>query len=226
MASMKVTLSALEKYAVSHRDGCTALLETAQMLHRTVAQMYHEVQESYNSICVQHARAFSLWEESASKEKAYQSMMLSAESERSRYSDEMSYISSHPVARTSTDTEGNVSTYYEVDRAALRAAESGRNMAHTMYLRHSESAGNAALLSRGSEQNVTRLGTLKQAICSVMQSIENDMYEIKKYIDALIDESQYNLYALGTATESVRDYLASKAIFLPNGANYEVYASE
>lgn len=215
---MNVALSALEKFLSLHRDGTASLFETAETLHAAVTMLREEIQNDYDTLCAQHARATALAEEAAGRVRFYTESCDTAETELARCSAQMDYIATHPVEIVETDESGNITVHSEIDRAALRTAQNARDLAHKKSVQDAESLADASILRDTAEATVSRLSTLKQAVYSILGSIENDLYEMKKYKETVLDEAKYNLYAIGCVIERVREYLASKALPSPQTA--------
>ena len=84
---------------------------------------------------------------------------------------------------------------------------------------------NASVVFKEAGWVVSRFQNTEYGIEAVSGSIQNDIYETKKYIKAIQDEAEFNICSLKGVIDSLQNYLASKAIFMPEGSYYEEFAS-
>ena len=66
---------------------------------------------------------------------------------------------------------------------------------------------------------------MRRGIDIVCDSIQNDIYEINKYIGAIEEEARFNIQSLEGVIAGLQSYLSGKSIFMPSGAVYQDFAS-
>ena len=225
MGSIKATFSAVDVYASNCSNDYVAMINTANEILTRVEKLHTDVQEDYEKISKQIVRLQIMREEVATKVKSYEHKMNEAAAEAERWQAEIDYLYSHPDTVTSTDEDGNETTEEVYDYAAISAAERKRDDAMEIYYLYREKYEAAYSVLVETENTQSRFETIKNAIHAVGESIQSDIYEIKKYISAIGDEAEHNTRSLQGVLGSLSTYLASKAIFMPAGAIYEDFAS-
>lgn len=225
MGSIKATYSAIDNFSAKCSDNYAAMVRVANEILSCVEKMYNEVQQDYESISRQIVRLQMMKSDIEVRAKSYEYQMQSASAEADRYSETINYLYANPRTVTTTDSNGNEITRKEYDEAAIRSAERGRDAAMQTYYIYREKYNEASIVYLETSSTLSRYETIKNAISAVGESIQGDIYEIKKYIRFTEDEAEYNIYSLQGVINSLGAYLASKAIFLPVGAHYESFVS-
>lgn len=220
MSSIKAKFSAIEVFTSNCRDEYRIILDTAREVLARVENYYKLVQQEAENISRQVVRAERMVDTIESKVKSYKATMEQAKADEERYSDEIDYIYDNPITETKTDDDGNETTVSTIDYEALRAATRARDEAVSTYNTYSERYDEAYWVLQEAQSTLSRYKGIKRAIELTAESIQSDIYEIKKYIAAITDEAEYNSRSLQGVLASLSNYLASKAIFLPNGAAY------
>lgn len=225
MGSIKATFSAVSEYASNCSDDYVLMINTANEILSRVENIYKDVQEDYEKIGKQIVRLQMMRDEVSSKTTSYEYKMNSAAAEVERWQAEIDYLYSHPDVRTTTDEDGNETTELVYDYAAINAAERNKAIAREEYYHYRGKFDEANSVLHETERAISRFETIKSAIHAVGEAVQNDIYEIKKYINAIGDEAEYNSHSLAGVIGSLSTYLASKAMFMPAGAHYEDFAS-
>lgn len=225
MGSIITTYSSVSSYINSTSSEYSAILSRANEIRSRVEKLYYEVQTDLESISRQIMRGQRMLDEIQLKVDKYQALMEDASAEVDRCDAEISYILNHPVTRTYTDDDGDSYTVEEIDEAALAAAERARDRAYAEYERYREKYNEATSVKYEVSATVSRFETIKSGIEKVVQLIQSDIYEIKKYISAIESEGEYNLRSLNDISDSIGAYLACKSINMPVGAVYLDYSA-
>lgn len=225
MGSIKANFSAVESYSSKCEDNYASMIGTANEILSREEKMLSEVHQDYENVSRQVVRLQMMQSDIESKVKVYEHQMQNASAESDRYSDTISYLYENPMTITSTDSEGNETTRTVVDYDAVRSAERGRDAAMQIYYSYSDKHDEAFAVYMEMSSALVRYETIKNAINAVSESIQSDIYEIKKYIRAIEDESEHNIRSLQGVIDSLKAYLTSKSIFMPMGAHYEDFVS-
>ena len=225
MASIKAKLSSVELYTSQCGDDYSMILNIANDVLSRAEKLYIIVQEELEKISRQLNRVQRSYDDIQHKVTSYMQRMEDAAEEIDRCSEEISYIYSHPSTVTTTDDEGNETTEEVIDYDGIRAAERERDAARSTYNLYENKCDDARMVLREAGYTVSKFQNTKYGIEAVSRSIQNDIYEIKKYIRAIEDEAEFNIHSLQGVIDSLQSYLASKAIFMPEGSYYEEFAS-
>lgn len=225
MASIKAKLSSVELYTSQCGDDYSTILNIANDVLSRSEKLYIIVQEELEKISRQVNRVQRSYDDIQHKVTSYMQRMEDAAEEIDRCSEEISYIYSHPSTVTTTDDEGNETTEEVIDYDGIRAAERERDAARSTYNLYENKCDDARMVLREAGYTVSKFQNTKYGIEAVSRSIQNDIYEIKKYIRAIEDEAEFNIHSLQGVIDSLQSYLASKAIFMPEGSYYEEFAS-
>lgn len=225
MGSIKATCSAIENFSSKCGDNYSSVVGIANEILSREEKMLSEVRQDYEIISRQVVRLQMMQSEIESKVRVYEHQMQSASTEADQYSETINFWYEHPITTTSTDSEGNECTHTELNYPAIRTAERGRDAAMQTYYSYSDKHSEAFAVYMETSSTLSRYETIKSAINAVSESIQSDIYEIKKYIRAIEDESEYNIRSLQGVINSLSTYLASKSIFMPVGAHYENFVS-
>lgn len=225
MASIKAKLSSVELYTSQCGDDYSTILNIANDVLSRAEKLYIIVQEELEKISRQVNRVQRSYDEIEHKVNSYMQRMEDAADEIDRCSEEIDYIYNHPSTVTTTDEEGNETTEEVIDYDGIRAAERERDAARSTYNLYENKCDEARMVFREAGYTVSKFQNTKYGIEAVSRSIQNDIYEIKKYIRAIEDEAEFNIHSLQGVIDSLQSYLASKAIFMPEGSYYEEFAS-
>ena len=225
MASIKARLSSVEQFREQSGGDYDSILGIANDLLSRSGKLYTQTQSALDSISSQLSRAQMSHEEIKCKVESYEWNMEDAARDIERYNAEIDFIYNNPKKVTTTDSEGNEITEEVIDYAALSVAQRNRDEAYSTYNHYRDKCNEARPVLRDAEYTVSRFQNIKQGIKIVSDSIQNDIYEIKKYISAIEDEAEYNIQSLDGAIDSLKSYLASKSIFMPDGAIYQDFSS-
>lgn len=225
MASIKAKLSSVELYTSQCGDDYSTILNIANDVLSRAEKLYIIVQEELEKISRQVNRVQRSYDDIEHKVNSYMQRMEDAADEIDRCSEEIDYIYNHPSTVTTTDEEGNETTEEVIDYDGIRAAERERDAARSTYNLYENKCDEARMVLREAGYTVSKFQNTKYGIEAVSRSIQNDIYEIKKYIRAIEDEAEFNIHSLQGVIDSLQSYLASKAIFMPEGSYYEEFAS-
>jgi len=225
MASIKAKLSSVELYTSQCGDDYSIILNIANDVLSRAEKLYIIVQEELEKISRQLNRVQRSYDDIQHKVTSYMQRMEDAANEIERLSEKIEYIYNHPSTVTSTDDEGNETTEEVIDYDAIRAAERERDAARSTYNLYENKLDEARMVLKETGYTVSKFQNTKYGIEAVSRSIQNDIYEIKKYIRAIDDEAEFNIHSLQGVMDSLQSYLASKAIFMPEGSYYEEFAS-
>lgn len=225
MGNLITTFSSVEAFADSCSNNYSAILARANEILSQVEKMLYEVQADSERLVQQIMRGRQMLDEIRVKVEKYQALMEDASAEVDRCDAEIDYVLSHPITRTYTDEDGNNYTVEEIDKAALAAAQRARDRAQALYEQYRAKYEKATAVMYEVSATVSRFEQIKNGIDVVAQSIQLDIYEIKKYINAIENESEYNLQILQGAIDSIATYLASKPIYMPAGTTIPDYSA-
>ncbi len=225
MSSIKAKCSAIDAYADNCRNNYAALLNIAMEILSQVEKYHAEVQKDYDRINEQIVRLKMMRDDVEDKVKSYGHSMEKAADDAERYKDEISYLYSHPDTVTSTNDDGEETTEEVYDYAAIRAASRKKEEAEQTCYCFREKYGDARQASAETKAELTRFEMIKNGIGAVGESIQNDIYEIKKQIGNINSEAEHNVRSLQGVIDSLSSYLASKAMFMPLGAHYDEFAT-
>lgn len=225
MASIKAKLSSIELYTSNCSDDYSLIINLGNDILSRSEKLYIWVQEELEKISRQVVRANRAYDEISDKVNYYTAMMKDAQDEIERCTDEIEDLYSHPTTITTTDDDGNETTQEVLDYAAIRTAERARDVARSTYESYRDKRAEASIVYRETGCLVSKFENTKRGIETVSRSIQNDIYEVKKFIKAIEEEAEYNLHSLQGVINSLQYYLSSKAIFMPDGSYYEEFAS-
>lgn len=217
MAKLIGTFTVVCAYAENCADEYSAILSRANDTLTRVEKMYNDVQTDAERLSQQIMRGMRMLDEIRFKVDKYHSLVEDAAVELDRCDAQIDYVLSHPVTQTYTDGEGNSYTVSEVDEAALSAAYRARDQALATYEHYREKYEQANNVMYEVGATVNRFEQIKHGVDAVAQSMQSDIFEIKKYVSAIENESEYNLAALQGAINSMGAYLSSKPIYMPAG---------
>ncbi|MDE6435207.1 MAG: hypothetical protein K2L07_13365 [Lachnospiraceae bacterium] len=224
MGKLITTFSSVEAFADSCSNEYSAIFSRANETLSRVEKLYYEVQSDAERLSQQIVRGKQMLDEIQLKVDKYQALMEDAVAEVDRCNEEIYYILSHPKLVTYTDEDGNDYTVEEIDEVALAAAERARDQAQTIYEQYRDKYDEATSVMYEVSATVNRFEQIKNGIDAVAQSMQADVFEIKKYINAIENESEYNLQTLQEAIDSIAAYLASKPIHMPVGTTFDYSA--
>lgn len=225
MGNLITTFSSVEAFANSCSNNYSAILARANETLSQVEKMLYAVQADSERLAQQIIRGRQMLDEIQLKVEKYQALMEDAAADVDRCNAEIDYILSHPITRTYTDEDGNEHTVEEIDEAALAAAERALDQAQALYEQYRDKYEEATAVMYNVSVTVTRFEQIKNGIDAVAQSIQSDIYEIKKYINAIINESEYNLQTLHAAIDGIATYIASRPIYMPVGTIFSDYSA-
>lgn len=224
MESIKAKCSAVESFSGECSAEYIVMLNTANDILKQIEKIHYEAQREQQKIRMQIIKLKSTQENLTSKATRYSSLINETQSDCQKYSREMDYIRSHPIATTKTDSEGNEYTEMVVDEVAYRAA--ARRQAEASSFLNLQMSRQASVYETNNKVK-SKLESFEwtyKGATLVVKNIEKCIYEIKKTISAMEYEAKYNNMKLGEVKEALSAYLASKPIFLPSGATYNVFA--
>lgn len=225
MASIKVKLSSVELYANQCGDEYSTLIHIANDVLSRAEKLHIITQEELEKISRQLNRAQRSYDDIEHKVNLYMQRMEDAADKIERCREEIDYIYNHPSTVTTTDEEGNETTEEVIDYDAIRAAEREMEAARSTYNFYENKCNDARMVLREAGYTVSKFQNTKYGIEAVTRSIQNDIYEIKKYIRAIEEEAEFNVHSLQGVIDSLQSYLASKAIYMPEGSYYEEFSS-
>lgn len=225
MASIKAKLSSVELYVNQCGDDYSMIIHIANDVLSRAEKLYIITQEELEKISRQLNRAQRSYDDIEHKVNSYMQRMEDAADKIERCREEIDYIYHHPSTVTTTDEEGNETTEEVIDYDAIHAAEREMEAARSTYYLYENKCNDARMVLREAGYTVSRFQNTKYGIEAVTLSIQNDIYEIKKYIRAIEDEAEFNVYSLQCVIDSLQSYLASKAIFMPEGSYYKEFSS-
>ena len=225
MGKLNVVFSSVQQFVDECNNSYSNILTRAGEVYTQVSQMHSESQEDLQRVSLQIASAKKMLDEVKTKIDEYQALMEDSKIEVDRWREKIQYILEHPVPVTYKDENGDEYTVYEVDQRALAEAERGLAQAEVLYNLYREKYDNANLVSGEASAIVARLEAIQKGIEVVGQSIQNDMFEIKKNINSIENESEYNLQALSDVMASIAAYLGSRPFNMPTKAKYSDYSN-
>lgn len=225
MGSISATYSMVESYKGACSGNYNAILSVASGLVSQAEHKLSDLQLDLENIQNQIIRAKTLQDEVATIMNGYKEKMEEAAEEIARWQEEIDYWYSHPEIRTYTDSEGNEVTEEVYNYAAISAAESKKAEAQKIYDFYEEKYNYAKSVYDEINDTIIKLDVIQRGINTICETIKNYIYEIKKYIQAIADESDHNIQALSGVIDSLSVYLASKSIYFPNGSGNGDFSS-
>ena len=226
MGSIKAKYSSVELFFDKCSTEYPIVLNIANEILRQVEQMLYEAERDKQKLRSQIIKLKAMQDGLSSKSMRCSAMISEAQSECQCYSREMEYIQSHPIPTTKTDSDGNEYTEMVVDEAAYRAASRNQMEASsTLSLQMSKQYDIEEVGDRIKDKIEDFEWTYK-GIELIIKNLETCVYEIKKTISAMEYEADYNNTKFHEVLEALSAYLASKPIFMPSNAVYDVFANE
>lgn len=226
MGSIVTTFSSVSTYIDQTSGEYSIILNQANDIRSRVEKRYQEVQSDLAAITRQIGRGKGMLDEIQVKVNKYRALMEEAAAEVERCQERVNYVLSHPIERTYTDEDGNEHTEKVVDQAALAEAERAKDRAVAEYEQYREKFERAEAVKSEIESTVSKFEMVKGGIEKVAQSIQSDLYEIKKYISAIGNESEHNLKSLDNLTDLLEAYLACKPFSMPNKTVFSDYSAK
>jgi len=225
MGSIITKYSSVLNYIESVTGTYSLILNRANDIKTRIEKLYYEVLSELDLINKQILRARRLYEDTQVQVNKYRALMEEAALEVERCQERINYVLNHPITKTYTDDEGNTYTVQEIDAAALAAAENAKATAEEEYRRCRNYYERAKTVMEEIASAISRYETIKNAIDQVAQMLQGNLYEVKKYVNMIENESQHNLGCLNGAAQSLGYYLTSKAINIPSVSTYSDYSS-
>ena len=207
MTRLETTVSEVFHYSDRLRTCYTQLTGEAAQVQSDVRDMRMRVQEAENSVTNQVYQAQRLRDDAAARRSHYENMTREAEYAVRRAQDQVQYVLNNPVPVTEYDNEGNAHTHYEVDQAALAAAESALRSAEAEYQYYYGKYREAEALEQEASAVVTRFEAMQNAIVKVGQAIETEQHRIDTYRHKIDAEANYNLNSVQRVKDKLTDYL-------------------
>lgn len=224
MGNLITTFSSVEAYADSCSNEYSAIINRANEIFSRIEKLYYEVQLNADKLEQQIIQGRQFLDEVQLRLEKYQALMEDAMVEVARCDEQIAYIYSHPIKRTCAADDGNEYTVEEVDEMALAVAQRAREQAQDIYEQFRNKYDEATKVMLEIDSTIIRFETIKHGINTIIQIIQTDIFEIKKYINAIANESEYNLQALQGTIDSIARYLSSKPINMPVRTTYFVYS--
>ncbi len=224
MGNMIATFSYVATFADICSQNYSAILSRANETLSQTEKLNFEVHTDSDRITQQITHGKQMLDEIQVKIEKYHALMEDAALEVERCNEEINYVLSHPITRTYTDENGNEYTVEEIDEAALAAAQRARDQAQELYDHYRNKHERATDVKYEVNTTVSRFEQIKNGINAVAQSIQSDIFEIKKYINAIETEINYNLTTMQGTLDSMGVYLTSKPIYIPAGSTYSDYS--
>lgn len=225
MDNLIVTVSAVETCADDFSSEYSVVWERAIEISSCVEKMHYEIQADSTKLARQIVQGKQILDDIHLKVEKYRALMANAIEDVNRCEIEIDYILSHPITVTRTDEDGNDYTVEEIDEVALAAAERARDYAQEIYEQYRDKYNEATVVMDEISAVCYGFEQTKHGIDAVDEIIQTNIFEIKKYINAIENEIKHNTRSLQGVLESLSTYLASKAMFMPSGAIYEDFAS-
>ena len=214
MRMLNTTVSAVNAYANKLGGSYMTLAGESDNVQEEVAQMRQRVQQAQEDATYQREQAGQLKEEASGKVNYYAALLNSAQAEASAAQAEIDYVLSNPIPVTHEDSEGNTYTTYEIDQAALAAAQSrfDRAMAEVRYYQ------GKVIEAREVEAEATyaygKLDNLQRGIAAVNGVIQEQQFRISQNDRELRAEAGYNLQSMRHVLERLEEYLGCKGIYM------------
>jgi len=224
MAGIKVKLSSIELYTNQCRDEYNLILNIANDILSRSEKMHNWMQDELEKIDRQVVRAEMARDEISDKVNLYVDMMEDAKDDYDRYTDEINDIRNNPITITTTDDEGNEKTEEVIDYEALCKAERARDEAYSTYHYYRDKKDEAKLVLYEAKELERKFQGVQRVMNNISQDMLVNICEIKKFIKAVEEETEHNIYSLQEVVNSLQYYLSSKVIFMPEGSYYEEFA--
>ena len=226
MGSIKAKYSSVELFFDKCSTEYPIVLNIANEVLRQVEQMLYEAERDKQKLRSQIIKLKAMQDGLSSKSMRCSAMISEAQSECQRYSREMEYIQNHPIPTTKTDSDGNEYTEMVVDEAAYRAASRSQMEASSMLSLQMSKQYDIEEVGDRIKDKIEDFEWTYKGIELIIKNLETCVYEIKKTISAMEYEADYNNTKFREVLEALSAYLASKPIFMPSNAVYDVFANE
>lgn len=228
MASIKTELSALERFASHTDDTYDVIMSIADQLIFKAQRLYFDVESDLQKIRIQINRAEIIYDEASSKATTYEYQMQEYYAEMQSIEREIDYILSRTKTVTVTDSDGNstTKTVPDVDEYALSAARRRLEEATNNYNHYRKKYELARSLANDASATITYFKEMEDAVASALDTIQECMYEMKKYLGLMQEEAEYNAMELNALIAKINEYLASKPIFFPSRLQSEDFSAK
>lgn len=205
------TLSALGRFSSITQANYSNIISIANYVLSQAENIHINLEDEKDKIIVQITKLQSLSEDISLKSAKYQEELNSAERYESICSD-MYY-----AARDDDDADWDYISRLRDDWDDARREVS----------RLEDKVDTISSISSSISSNINQLETILNATNRILEASNTNIYEIKKYLSLLIDETNYNMNSLKGLINSIEVYLSSmKFVSVGSGysSNTEFYA--
>lgn len=213
MERLDTVVSAVQDYTQHLSGSYLQLNGNAETAREEVQGMQSRVDHAHQTVSNQVCQAHSLLDEAAAKKSYYADLRDQAAEEVRQAEEEVQWVLDHPIEITETDSEGNTTTHYEVDHAALSAAQSKLNQAMAEYNYYTGKYYDAEAVCNDAENAVSRFEKMRSAIENISQHIAEQMRGVEQGGYDMRMEANYNLTCMRNVVERMQAYLNCKQIF-------------
>lgn len=220
MGDIKTKVSALENYLVKQQKNYDVFVDVAYSILSDVNQNIKYVQQKEEYIGRQIVRINQMLSEVSRQEKIYLAHAEDANRQMNYYAREASRINNSPIYETRYDNEGNSYTVSYIDEYALKTVRSSQNLATMEFNSYCSKASLMGFYKTKIQNTLADFQETQKGILQVLNIITQAMYDIKKYLSGVQDESHYNQEAIVRVVRSLEEYLKCKSFYLPRGASY------
>lgn len=215
MERLDTIVSAVGTYADRLGISYTHLSGDAENVRSEVSTMEQNVANAERACSNQVYKAKEMQDDAQVKERQYHSLAEDARFEMERARQEVEYVLNNPRVVTETDSEGNTTTYEEIDQAALAAAQRELDRATTEYYHYYNLYMQAAQLAQEAAGVVSKFEMMHKAIQTVAQSLAEERQRIDRYSQQIQEEANHNLLSVKDVHDRMCAYLSCKRIYRP-----------
>ena len=213
MDRLDTVVSAVYSFSGSLSSGYMQMQAEMENVRSEVRAMQDRVNAAEVAVTNQSYKAHDLADEASFKEDMYRDRMEDARCRVQIAQAKVEYVLNNPIAITETDSEGNTYTRYEIDQAALAAAQSELYQAEADYYYYQGKYYEAKQLAAEARAVEQQLQHLKKAIEQVAVHMQVQMHNIETQQQYAYTESSHNLQSMRDVCDKMTAYLNCKSIF-------------
>lgn len=213
MERLDTIVSVVSDYTDSLSSSYIQLTGDTESVRAEVRSMQDSVRAAEQTVSGQVYKARNLEDEARSKRNMYEGMRMNAEAEVRAAQAQVDYVLNNPIPVTETDEDGNSHTHYEIDQAALAAAERELGSAQSEYAYYAAKCADAADIEADASAAVQRFEAMHKAIQNVEQHIGEQLLHIERLQQDVHVEAEYNLTCMRKVCERMTSYLSCKPIY-------------
>ena len=196
MGSIKAVCSMLEYYYDACRNNYGEMLRVVEVLLKKTERYAQDVEQKHD-----HAKRkvgelnMAMPEVKVKADKYYDGMEM-CKDRINEAQGEINYCYSHPIIQSTTDSEGNTTTTSTYDYAAIYAAERKKAEAERQYDQYNRLYSKASDVYQRMDALRGEIEGKREIIQKGLDRIKNCEAELKKYIQQISSEGNYNLKSL------------------------------